>query len=215
MVVSGKLRLFFRIIGLAALIAGLVLFVPWPSGVNAQELDFGENGGSESGSGALVKSVPQGGRVVIGKIPVGINDLNIELQAEADLDIELWDGDLFVVGWEANGVRARVYSETEIKADYNGVNITWSGWNGADGNLGNESITLSGITKNTFVMKVFGYQAGNVKVIYSWVGQGVDGPGSSGSGDFSKLVPKNGRAEIGVIPAGQYVPPCSWNLCCC
>ncbi|MDA1129648.1 MAG: hypothetical protein O2913_13280 [Chloroflexi bacterium] len=202
MVVSGESSLIFRIIGLAGLIAGLVLFVPWPSGVNAQELDFGENGGSESGSGTLVKSVPQGGRVVIGKIPVGINDLSIELQAEADLDIELWDGDVFVVGWEANGVRAQISSETGIKADYNGVNITWTGWNGAGGNLGNESITLSGITKNTFVMKVFGYQAGNVKVVYSWAGQGVDGPVSSGSGDFSKLVPENGRAEIGIIPAG-------------
>ena len=46
---------------------------------------------------------------------------------------------MFVVGWEADGARARVYSETEITAGYNGVEITWSGWNGAGGNLGNVS----------------------------------------------------------------------------
>ena len=69
-------------------------------------------------------------------------------------------------------------------------------------NLGNESITLSGTTKNAFVMRVFGYQAGNVRVAYSWVGGGVNGPASSGSGNFSKSLPKDGRATIGTIPAG-------------
>ena len=184
--------LLLKIVALTVLVglaAGLVLFVPWPAGVSAQELDFGENGGSESGGGEFLRFVPQGGRIVIGKIPLGIDDLTIELNAEADLDLELWDGEVFVVGWEADGAKARVYSETKITAGYNGVEITWSGWNGVGGNLGNESITLSGTTKNTFVMKVFGYQAGEVKVAYSWVGHGVNGPSSSGSGNFSKIVP--------------------------
>ena len=191
-----------KVFGLAALATGLLLFVSWPTGVNAQELDFGENGGSDSGSGEFSRFVPKDNRVVIGKIPVGINDLTIELKSDADLDIELWDGEVFVVGWEADGAKARVHSKAEITADYNGVAITWSGWNGIGGNLGNESITLSGTTKNTFVMKVFGYQTGSVKVVYSWVGDGANGPAASGSGDFSKLVPQNGRATIGTIPAG-------------
>ena len=139
------------------IVTGLILLFPWPAGVNAQELDFGENGGSESGGGSFSRSVIRGGRIVIGKIPVGINDLTIELEANADLDIELWDGDVFVVGWEAGGVQAVVYGETETTGEYNGVKITWSGWNGAGGKPGNEAITLSGTTKNTFVMKVFGY----------------------------------------------------------
>ena len=186
---------------LAGLGAGLMLFVPRPAGVDAQELDFGENGGSKSGGGNFLKFVPQGGRSVIGKIPVGITGLKIVLRADTDLDIELWDGDVFVAGWEADGVRARIYSETEVTAVYNGVEITWSGWNGVGGNLGNESISLSGTTKNTFVMKVFGYQAGIVEVAYSWVGGG-DGPASWGSATFSKMVPEHERIVIGTIPAG-------------
>ena len=104
---------------------------------------------------------------MIGKIPVGIKDLSIKLTSAADLDIELWDGEVFVAGWEADGGKARVYSETEITAGYNGVEITWSGWSGVGGNSGNEAITLSGTTKNTFAMKVFGYEAGDFWVAYS------------------------------------------------
>ena len=191
-----------KVLMLAGPIAGLFLFVPWPGGVSAQELDFGENGGSKSGSGNFAKLVPQGDRVVIGKIPVGIKDLSIQLTAASDLHIELWDGDVFVVGWEADGVQALVYGETKVAGSYNDLEIIWSGWNGAGGNLGNESITLSGVTKNTFVMKVFGYESGNVNVAYSWVGAGVPGPTASGSGNFSKTVPHHDRVVIGTIPAG-------------
>ncbi|PKB71592.1 MAG: hypothetical protein BZY87_04910 [SAR202 cluster bacterium Io17-Chloro-G6] len=194
--------LFLTAFVLAGLGAGLMLLAPRPTGVAAQELDFGQNGGSKSGSGEFLKFVPQGGRTVIGKIPVGITDLTIELSADADLDIELWDGDVFVAGWEADGAKARVYSETEVTAAYNGVEITWSGWNGVGGNPGNESIKLSGATKNTFVIKVFGYQDGNAEVVYSWAGGGVDGPDTSGSATFSKLVPQHDRSVIGTIPAG-------------
>ena len=195
----------FGITGLAVLAAGLFLFVPWPNGVAADELDFGESAGAMSGRGEFRQYVPQGGRSMIGKIPVGIKDLSIKLTATADLDIELWDGEVFVVGWEANGGQALIYSETETTGEYNGVKITWSGWNGVDGDgsaRGNESITLSGTTKNTFFMKVFGYQAGTVEVKYSWVGAGVRVPASSGAGSFSKSVPQNGRAVIGTIPVG-------------
>mgnify|MGYP000871108333 CR=1 FL=1 len=80
--------------------------------------------------------------------------------------------------------------------------ITWSGWGGIDGNAGNETITVSGITKNAFVMKAFGYDAGSVRVEYSWQGTGIDGPVANGAGRFSKSVPQNGRAVIGTIPAG-------------
>ena len=205
MVATGKLLLFLRICLLAVLAAvatGLALLVPWTMGVSAQELDFGENGGSQSGRGAFSKLVAEGDRALIGRIPVGISNLSVKLMSQADLDIELWDGEVFVVGWEADGAKARIYSETAIAAIYNGVEITWSGWNGLGGHLGNESTTLSGTTKNAFVMKVFGYQAGNVDVEYSWMGMGVEGPASSGSGSFSKLVPQNDRVIIGTIPVG-------------
>ncbi len=56
MVATGKSLRLLKIValtGLTVLVAGLFLFDPWPAGVNAQELDFGENGGSTSSSGQL------------------------------------------------------------------------------------------------------------------------------------------------------------------
>ena len=135
---------------LAGLALGLVLVVPWPTGIGADELDFGDNGEAKSGGGEFSKYVPRDSRALIGKIPVGIKDLSIQLTASSDLDIELWDGDVFVVGWEADGGKALLYGETETTGEYNGVDITWSGWNGDGTAPGNESITLSGTTKNTF-----------------------------------------------------------------
>ncbi|MBC8281532.1 MAG: hypothetical protein H8E48_12155, partial [Chloroflexi bacterium] len=205
MVATSKMLLFMKIIGITVLavsVAGLLLFVSWPTSVNAEELYFGKSGGSQSGSGQFAKFVPEGDRTLIGKIPVGITNLSINLTAAADLDIELWDGDVFVVGWEAGGGRALIHSDREVTEDYNDVTITWTGWNGADGNLGNEAITISGTTKNTFVMKVFGYEGGSVKVDYSWEGTYVLVPAASGAGKFYKAVPQNGRIVIGTIPAG-------------
>ena len=204
-VATGKVLLFlkeFLLAGLAVFAVGLFLFVPWPGGVSAKELDFGENGGSKSGSGEFSKFVAEGDRAIIGRIPVGIANLSVKLTAEADLDIELWDGEVFVVGWEADGGKARIHSEAKVAAGYNGVEIVWSGWNGVSGNPGSESITISGTTKNAFVMKVFGYQAGDVKVAYSWVGMGVVGPSTGGSGNFSKLVSQQDRVVIGTVPVG-------------
>ena len=192
----------FGATGLAVLAAGLLLYLSWPSTVNAEELDFGKSGGSKSGSGQFAKYVPQGDRTLIGKIPVGITNLSINLTAVADLDIELWDGNVFVVGWEANGNRAIIHGETQTTGDYNDVTITWTGWNGVDGNLGSESITIAGTTKNTFIMKAFGYEGGSVKVDYSWDGTYVLVPAATGSGKFYRAVPQNDRIAIGTIPTG-------------
>lgn len=71
---TGKLLLFSMLLALAGLALGLYLAVPWPTDIIADELDFGENGGAKSGGGEFVKYVPQGGRALIGKIPVGIKD---------------------------------------------------------------------------------------------------------------------------------------------
>ena len=93
--------LFVKVIGitgLAVLAAGLFLSVSWPTSVNAEELNFGKSGGSKSGTGQFVKYVPEGDCTLISKIPVGIKDLSINLTATNNLDIELWDGDVVVVG---------------------------------------------------------------------------------------------------------------------
>jgi hypothetical protein len=82
--------------------------VSWPAGVNAGELNFGKSGDNKSGTGQFARYVPEGNRTLIGKIPVGIKDLSINLTATNYLDIELWDGDVFIVGREADGGRALI-----------------------------------------------------------------------------------------------------------
>jgi hypothetical protein len=202
MLAAGKMLLLSMGFALAGLALGLFLFVPWPTDIDADELDFGQNSGVKSGSGRFSKFVPRDDRVFIGKVPVGIKDLSINLTANTDLDVELWDGDVFVVGWESGGSRALIYGDTQTTGEYNGVQIDWSGWAGVDGNPGHESIRITGVTKNSFSMRAFGYNAGSVRVEYSWAGADVDGPAINGAGRFSKTVPQNGRATIGTIPAG-------------
>jgi len=202
MLATGKLLLFSVVFAIAGLALGLFLVVPWPTGIEADELNFGTNNGAGPGGGQFSKFVPQDDRVLIGKVPVGVKDLKVSLTASSDLDLELWDGDVFVVGWESEGRRALLYSETGIANDYNGTHIAWSGWGGIDGAAGNESISIRGVTKTTFVIKAFGYNAGSVRVEYSWSGTDIDGPAANGAGRFSKMVPQNGRAVIGTIPAG-------------
>ena len=51
-------------------------------------------------------------------------DLSINRTATNDLDIELYDGDVFVVGWEADGGWALIHGGTDTTGDYNDVTIT-------------------------------------------------------------------------------------------
>ena len=126
------------------------------------------NGPASGGSGRFSKLVPQNGRAVIGTIPTGVDGLQIDLTSDHDLDIELWDGETFVVGWQVNGKKSLIYRDSPVTGLYRGVRISWSGWDGVDGQKGNEFIRISGTTQNVFLMKVFGYQTGNVSVEYSW-----------------------------------------------
>ena len=142
---------------------------PTPTPTPEPEKDgFDFTSGEDGGSGFFSQSVPQNGRAIVGAIPAGITNLFVELDAENDLDIELWDGDTFVVGWVADGEQAQIFSSTEITGDYNGVTITWSGWDGTNGNRGDEFMQINGTTQNEFVMKVFGFEAGTVAANYSW-----------------------------------------------
>ena len=77
MVATGKLLRFSVLLAMAGLALGLFFFVPWPTGLDADELEFGESGEAKSGSGEFSKYVPQGGRELIGKIPVGITVCSI------------------------------------------------------------------------------------------------------------------------------------------
>ena len=130
----------------------------------------GVEGPASIGSGRFSKPVPRDGRAIIGAIPAGVDGLVIDLTSANDLDIELWDGNTFVVGWQVDGHKSLIYSDTSVTRMYRGLRIAWSGWDGVGGQRGNESIRIAGTTQNAFLMKVYGYQEGNVNVEYSWGG---------------------------------------------
>jgi len=160
------------VFALAGLVLGLFLLVPWPTSIDADELDFGQNSGAMSGSEIFSRLVPRDDRAYIGKVPVGIKDLSINLTVSFDLDIELWDGDVFVVGWLVNGKKSLIYHRSPISGLYRGVKIYWSGSNSVNGT---EYTRISGTTQNSYLMKVFGYQEGDVSVEYRW-GLGLASP---------------------------------------
>jgi hypothetical protein len=133
------------------------------------------DGPATNGAGRLTKAVPQNGRAIIGTIPAGVDGLEIDLTAAHDLDIELWDGDVLVVGWQVNSKKSLIYNRSPISGFYRGVKITWSGWDGVGSVKGTEYIRISGTTQNSYLMKVFGYQEGDVSVEYRW-GLGLASP---------------------------------------
>jgi len=72
------LLLFSTMFALAGLALGLLLFVPWPADLGAEELDFETSGGSKSSSGEFSMFVPLDSRVLISK------DLSVKLVADSD-----------------------------------------------------------------------------------------------------------------------------------
>lgn len=145
------------------------------SGGNGQiGFDFGDGKGGikASGKDTFNQFIPKDKRAVIGTIPVGVKNLSVKLKAEKDLDVELWRGSTFVVGWVKDGTGdAEISSSGKITKTFQGDVITWSGWDGDGTGAGNEYITISGTTQNSYEMRAFGYEAGNAKVDYDWGGK--------------------------------------------
>ena len=81
-----------------------------------------------------------------------------------DIDIQLYKGGTKLVHWPDGLIK----SATKDSRSYDGVKITWSGYDGDGTGKGNEYIEIEGKTQSTTGMKVFGYEAGSAKVNYSW-----------------------------------------------
>ena len=104
----------------------------------------------------------------VGEIPAGIKGLKISLTSDKDVDIRLYgeNGDR-IVHWPY-GILRRSTQETK---PYQGVKVTYSGYNGVGGEKGHESIEVNGTTPVVLTMKAFGYKAGYATVNYSWTGK--------------------------------------------
>ncbi len=168
-----------------------------PRTYRVQGFSFGD--GQSGGSNQFQQYIPQNQRSLVGTIPAGIKDLEIRLDSPEDVDVELWHGDKPIIAWPNGSLNGGRLAST----NYNGVTVYWSGYDGdqtASGR-GKEFIRLSGVTRNDFVVKVFGFRQGQAQVRYNWAGA-TSQVAACGSGTFNQAIPQGGLAYIGTIPAG-------------
>jgi len=159
---------------------------------------FNWGSGCEGGSGSFSQSIAHEAVIVVGTIPKDKANIVIKLSSNRDVDIQLFAEDGTKLVQYPDGV---LNGPTAGSTVYNGVTISYSGYNGNGTGLGNEFIKLEGVTKNSFVMKAYGYAAGQAQVDYTFEAK----PGcqeGSGSGSFAQAIPHNGVVKVGDIPAG-------------
>ena len=159
--------------------------------------DFGQC----SGSGTFEQQIDAYGgdyenTVLVGEIPAGLKGLHIELKSNKDVDIRLYGANNDKIVHWPNGILKKGSLETK---PYKNVPITYSGYNGTNGQLGHEFIDINDTTPTAMTMKAFGYQAGYATVNYSWTGKKGCEQGS-GSGHFSQDIPNRDIALAGSIP---------------
>ena len=163
------------------------------------EFDFTEC----SGSGTFEQNILQNDSISVGTIPIDIEGLSIELQSNKDVDIQLFDTDnnKAIVAWSSgNSLDALFYRSYEETKTYKDMEITYSGYNGTNGNKGYEFIKVQGKeTPVNLEMKAYGYKAGTATVNYSWTGK-VGCEDGIGEGNFTQNIPHKSIALVGEIP---------------
>ena len=162
--------------------------------------DFGEE--CTGGSGTFEQQINYymgnyENAILVGEIPEGIKDLNITLTSDKDVDIRLYAGDDKIVHWP-HGLLSLSIPKS---AEYKGVQVSYSGYNGTAGKRGHEYIKITGATPAKMTMKAFGYRAGFATVNYSWSGKENCNPGQ-GEGNFTQSLAKDAISLVGTIPAG-------------
>jgi hypothetical protein len=118
----------------------------------------------DAGNGEFTQDVVRYDVVNVGRIKQGKNNIRIQLKADNDLDIQLYDGPVALIKWPDGKLSG---SSTQTLS-YEGMTLEWSGWAGTNGQYGNEYITISGDVPAELSMRVFGYKEGEAEVRYSW-----------------------------------------------
>ncbi|CAA6820263.1 MAG: Chitinase (EC [uncultured Sulfurovum sp.] len=119
-----------------------------------------------SGTGSFTQTLEQNVTSLVGTIPPDVDNVKINLSSDTDLDIQLYGADgTAIASWKPTGLLS---GPTKQSLMYKDMNITWSGYNGVNGEEGHEYITITPKTTEMLVMKVYGYEAGTADVRYSW-----------------------------------------------
>ena len=172
-------------------------------GTQAYALNDGFNFGECSGSGSFEQQINHYGgdyenAITVGEIPAGIQGLHISLESPKDVDIRLYAGEDKIVHWPY-GILHKAYEEIK---PYQDVMVTYSGYNGVDGQKGHEFIDVEGTVPTDMTMKAFGYKAGFSTVNYSWTGKEGCTDGGTGEGAFTQEIRKEEIVTVGEIPSG-------------
>ena len=124
----------------------------------------------DAGNGSFAQWIAQDMVVTVGDIPAGKTNIDISLKAQEgrDVDIQLFDGETKIIAWDSNGNHGLLNGPNQQTIQYDGLQITYSGYNGRNGDWGQEDIRISGTLPRTLTMKVFGYQWGFADVDYAW-----------------------------------------------
>lgn len=163
------------------------------------QADFEWGSPCDDGNGEFEQFVVQDGIVEIGKIPTGMGNINVRLSSGSDVDIQLIDvatGEA-IVAWPYGLLN----QSSEACATHAGLEYCYSGYNGVDGQRGNEWIQLNGVSNRELMMTAFGYNAGYAQVTYSW--SATEDCIDQGSGSFSQPVDRYRTRVVGTIPAGK------------
>ena len=150
----------------------LFIFVVLVFALADAEGAFDWGGDGDGGDGAFTTQTEQQAAIVVGEIPAGLSGVEISLESTNDVDLQLYDKETnaTIIGWP-DGILSLPSMQT---ADYQGVSIVYSGYNGdqtATGK-GTEYIRILDTTNRPLIMKVYGYTAGSAVVNYSWTSAG-------------------------------------------
>jgi len=154
--------------------------------------------GCSGGNGSFNQDIAKDAVLTVGTIPKDKANVEIKLTCDKDVDIQLFDEDgTKIIQWP-DGIFNQGEKETRL---YKGVRITYSGYNGDGQNLGHESIKVEGVLPANFIMKAYGYAAGEARIDYSWEAKPncVD---SGGSGSFQQPIEKDAVVTVGDIIEG-------------
>lgn len=189
--------------------------IPQPTDSFGGWFDWGE--GCLAGNGEFTQTLEiVGDYADVGIIPAGKWNIRVSLNAPDDIDVTLFDTEdtsqfpegKAIVAWCPTttcnkgllGMEQGVQSTT-----YKGMTVTYSGYNGVDGQKGNEYIEISGETTTTMLMKAFAYTPGAARVTYTWGASQTDcctGRGLCG-GSFEQVILQRQIINVGEIPAGK------------
>lgn len=156
--------------------------------------------------------------VLVGVIPRGKVGVEIVMQADTDLDVVIYDAEDTVVYSQGRAVVAwcsrltdplcnfgTLSATTPETKGYKGMEVTYSGYEGIEGQPGFESVFLAGTTTTTLRVGAFAYEVGSAKVTYTWKGDATPcclGTAACG-GNFTAPIGLRETVLIGDIPPGK------------